>query len=462
VPVGVANPVVETEGAVGEAVERLLAYRRSEDCYTIPFAVVRELQIAAMNERLQERIDKIKLVRFRAEKGGIAAIGDFADVVPLLLPHTAYKSYPESYLVEEKWDKLTKWLGTVSTYPVDDTDLDGINGLDDWVARLDKAGHPVSCSSGTTGKVSMLVASGADLDWVSDDMVGACCWATAIKPARDRRLFGLGPAPSVPRIIAASKKYAETFLKPDVQRFAYPGPPITIGSIAKMVALRKAIAEGTAMPAEIAEFEKAGAERERALANAVGTTVDALLEARGEKLFVAGFWTGIHQIAAAVRERGYSGKDFHPENMLQVGGGLKRAQMPPNYREFVCETFNIAPERNFQFYGMQEMNTAMPRCNKGERYHVPPWVVCLPLNKEGDALLPMAGEVQCRAAFFDVSMDGRWGGVIAGDKIEVDFGPCECGAQSPSIRDNIMRYADIEGDDKIACAGTIDAYVRGL
>lgn len=34
------------------------------------------------------------------------------------------------------------------------------------------------------------------------------------------------------------------------------------------------------------------------------------------------------------------------------------------------------------------------------------------------------------------------GGIISGGKIEVDFGPCECGAHTPSIRDNIVRYSD--------------------
>ncbi len=115
-------------------------------------------------------------------------------------------------------------------------------------------------------------------------------------------------------------------------------------------------------------------------------------------------------------------------------------------------------------YGMQELGTSMPRCQGGNRYHVPPWLVCLPLNKEGDALVPGIGEgkVEGRAAFFDLSMDGRWGGVISGDHIEVDYSPCACGNRSPSIADNVYRYADLEGDDKIGCAGTVDAYVRGL
>ena len=74
----------------------------------------------------------------------------------------------------------------------------------------------------------------------------------------------------------------------------------------------------------------------------------------------------------------------------------------------------------------------------------------------------ITGEIEGRAAFFDLSLDGRWGGIITGDKISLDFDPCACGAKSPSIRDNIVRYADLEGDDKIGCAGTVDAYVRGL
>jgi hypothetical protein len=72
------------------------------------------------------------------------------------------------------------------------------------------------------------------------------------------------------------------------------------------------------------------------------------------------------------------------------------------------------------------------------------------------------GEIEGRAAFFDLSLDGRWGGIITGDKISIDFGPCACGQKGPTVRDNIVRYADLEGDDKIGCAGTIDAYVRGV
>ena len=52
--------------------------------------------------------------------------------------------------------------------------------------------------------------------------------------------------------------------------------------------------------------------------------------------------------------------------------------------------------------------------------------------------------------------------MISGDRIEVDFRPCACGAGTPSIRDNVARFKDLVGDDKISCSGTVDAYVRGL
>ncbi|MFV8164791.1 hypothetical protein ACNQVK_22350 [Mycobacterium sp. 134] len=68
--------------------------------------------------------------------------------------------------------------------------------------------------------------------------------------------------------------------------------------------------------------------------------------------------------------------------------------------------------------------------------------------------------MQARGAFFDLSLEGRWGGVISGDRIDADFGECHCGHQGPTVGPDITRYADL-GGDKITCSGTIDAYVRG-
>ena len=448
---------------MADAVGRLTRLVEAKDRYGIPFADLREAQIGAMNERFQERKGQIKLVGHRAREAGITEVRSHEDAVKLLLPHTAYKSYPESWLAQKCWDRLSKWLDTVSTHRVPVAKVSDADDVDDWIEKLADNGFFVSCSSGTTGKSAMLVASQKDMDWCKTEAVAAYSWGSGVKPAQDRRIFGMAAIAHVARNLATGEAYAAAMQDPNYERFAYPVPPITVGGLTQMVVLRKAIADGTAQPGDIAAFEEISAARQKAVDEAVGITAQAVVAARHDKIHVSGLWAGLYNVAKAVRAMGYSGKDFNPENSIYVGGGLKRAVLPDDYREFVYETFNIQPGRNYQNYSMQELHSGMPRCQAGGRYHVPPWVVPLILDKAGDNLLPMIdGEYEGRAAFFDLSLDGRWGGVISGDKISIDFRPCACGSKGPSIRDNITRYADLEGDDKIGCAGTVDAYVRGV
>lgn len=447
---------------MGEAVERLTGLVKDEGRYDIPFADLREPQIAAMNERFQARRGSIRLLRHRADEAGLDAIRDHADAVPLLFPHTAYKSYPESFLTGQRWDRLGKWLDTVSTYRVPPQDVAAIDDMDAWIAGLETSGHFVSCSSGTTGKSAMLVASPKDMDWCRTEAVAAYSWGSGVTPAHDRRMFGMAPVASVARNRVTGEAYVAALQDPDFAMFHYPVPPITVGALTGMVLLRKAIAEGVALPEDIRRYEAVSAARQKTVADAVDITARAVIDARASKLHVSGLWSGLYAVAKAVRDMGYAADDFHPENSIYVGGGLKGATLPPDYRAFVYQTFNIAPDRNYQNYSMQELQSGMPRCRQGGRYHVPPWVVPLLLDKAGETLAPTHGETEGRAAFFDLSLDGRWGGVISGDKVSIDFGPCPCGHKGPSIRDDIVRYSDLEGDDKIGCAGTVDAYVRGV
>jgi hypothetical protein len=451
------------ERAVAGEVERLTGLAQAEDRFAIPHSELRDAQVAAMNERLQERRDRIKLLGHRANEGGIDEIRSRDDAVPLLFPHSVYKSYPESFLTEQKWDRLGKWLGTISPYPIAPIETSDIVDLDDWLGRLEAEGNYVSCSSGTTGKSAMLIASERDLDWSRVDTVGVFSWGSGVEPAQDRRMFGVGATVESPKNSTIRDAQAAAFGDPRFEPFRLPVPPITVGQLTKMVVLRKAMAEGTARPEEIADFEATSKEREETLDKAYVIAAERLIDARGDKLFVASQWNALYHVAKLVREMGYSANDFHPDNCIYVGGGLKRAQLPDDYKEFAYETFHIPSNREFQNYSMQELNSGMPRCQQGGRYHVPPWIVPFILNKDGDALLPHeSGELEGRAAFFDLALDGRWGGVITGDKISLDLDPCACGSAGPSIRDDIVRYADLEGDDKIGCAGTVDAYVRGL
>ena len=78
------------------------------------------------------------------------------DLVPLLFAHTAYKSYPQSFMDAGRWDRMGQWLQTLSTADVSNVDTEDVRDVDDWIDRLRAAGHMVMATSGTTGKVSFL------------------------------------------------------------------------------------------------------------------------------------------------------------------------------------------------------------------------------------------------------------------------------------------------------------------
>ncbi|WP_040830214.1 hypothetical protein [Nocardia jiangxiensis] len=445
------------------ATEQLMRLATADDRFDHSHSELRASQLAALNERFSERRDRIKLLARRADEAGLTSIQRFEDAIPLLFPHTAYKSYPEAFLTGRKWDRLGKWLGTVSPYPIPPIDTSDIIDIDDWIDRLQTEGHHLTCTSGTTGRPAMLVSSQQDLEWSCADVVAVFAWGSGVQPAQDRRMLGIATTASSPRNTAIGTALHTAYSDPAKEPFRMPIPPITTGSLTSMIALRKKIADGTALPEELATFERTSEQRQQALDKAMVVAAETLVAHREEKLYLSGMWSALYEAARLVREMGSTAVDFHPDNCLYVGGGRKGAQLPADYEDFVNETFNIGAERKFQMYSMQELNSGMPRCQAGGRYHVPPWVIPFVLDEDGEVLLsPDEGEIEGRAAFFDLSLDGRWGGVITGDKISLDFGRCACGNAGPSVRDDITRYAELAGDDKIACSGTVDAYVRGL
>jgi hypothetical protein len=195
---------------------------------------------------------------------------------------------------------------------------------------------------------------------------------------------------------------------------------------------------------------------------AARAAVDALIEARNRPIMISGMYGQLFPLAEGVREKGFSGSDFNAENAMFVAGGLKGAALPDNYREYILETFNVGEQQMYQTYSMREINATFPVCS-ASRYHISPWVIILPLDVTGEQWLDAGdGEIEARAAFMDLSIEGHWGGIISGDKVTVSFGKCACGHQGPTVGRDILRFADLPDGDKISCAGSIDAYVGGV
>lgn len=444
------------------AVDRLVGLVGAKDCFDVAPAELLTAQLQAANERLEAQRQSIPLLANRAESGGVKEIRQPAALVPLLFAHTTYKTYAEGWLNDGQWDRMGKWLATVSTRNVEGLDTSGVQTLDDWIKQLETVGHYLSCSSGTTGKPAMLSCTEGDIELSARINIEALLFATGLSRGEDRRFLGLGPQFAAPREDAIRQAMVDCFSSRYPPYQFGDGEPITVGSMVDIITLRRKLADGTARPNEIAEFERIATQRAGDMDTSAKKAIDAVIEARSLPLLATGMFATLYQIAEGIRAKGHGGDDFHPNNAMMVAGGLKGAVLPENYREIVLETFNVSEERLYHMYSMREINATFPLCHGG-RYHVSPWVIMLPLDTSGEQLLDAGdGEIEARAAFFDTSIEGRWGGVISGDRVSVSFGKCACGHQGPTVGREITRYSDLPGGDKITCAGSIDAYVRGV
>jgi hypothetical protein len=185
---------------------------------------------------------------------------------------------------------------------------------------------------------------------------------------------------------------------------------------------------------------------------------------RSEPILVSGLWAQYMYVVERGRELGIPDGSFHPETVINAGGGVKGVSLPPDYKQQVARFFGdvIRPG----FYGMTELASGLPRC-EANRYHAPPSLIALVLDRDGERLLTADdadsdGLLTGRFGFLDLIYEGRWGGLISGDKVTMDMSArCPCGRAGHTILDNITRFTDGGVDDHIGCAGAIDAYVRG-
>jgi hypothetical protein len=227
--------------------------------------------------------------------------------------------------------------------------------------------------------------------------------------------------------------------------------------------MRKKIADGTATPDEITSFETEQAHTAAVAQDEILTLMDMLLDRRHEPIYAFGLWAQHMAIIKRARERGIKDGEFHPDTVMYAGGGIKGTALPPDYQEQVKRFYGNV--HMLAVYGMTEMAQLMPRC-EARRYHAPPGLILLLLDQAGETLLGpkdgVKGEVEGRVGFLDLLYQGRWGGLISGDKVTMDYSEkCPCGRAGPTMLDRVTRYAHTAEGDHIGCAGTIDAYIRG-
>jgi len=433
-----------------------------DDAYSRSPAQLAAPQLQAAQELFEERCRQIPLLRRRAEEAGITAIRRLDDLVPLLFAHTVYKSYPGSFIEQGRWDRMLLWLDTLSVADTTDVDIAGVADVDQWIERLWQAGHRVLATSGSSGKCSFLNQTHADYAMKTRHFRFTVGWPH-VRASRDRPVFWLGPLQGPNSAIEAAQISAENWGRPgDIH--ALTDEPLRISEVSRLASMRKKMADGTATPQEIAQMDAEAKQKVHEQVAALRSLTDKILAHRHEPIYLTGMWAQHMMIIQRARELGIKDGEFHPRTVIGAGGGVKGISLPPDYKEQVAKFYGAVIRPGA--YGMTEMMQLMPRCEAG-RYHRAPGFIMLVLDRAGERLLTPAdatdGLAEGRFGFLDLGYEGRWGGLITGDKVTIDFAPrCACGRPGPTLLDNITRWAQIGEDDHIGCAGTIDAYIRGV
>jgi hypothetical protein len=444
--------------------DQLVELAKSPDPFRGAPTGLAELQLEAIRERFAERRQQIRTLDKRAREMGVNEIRSLNDVVPLLFAHTNYKSYPEAFIDASQWKHMNLWLRTLSTYPTDNIDVEGARDVDDWIKRAHAAGHYLFASSGTSGKSSFLDQTAKDREYA----VAACLHAFTFSapehvPDHSRIVFTQMPSKGTHKMIEVGTAHFERWAKPGELHRTLDEPMLAMDTM-RPAQLRRLLAVGKVKPAEIAAYEAETAARQAQRAAAFEGWLEKIYQKRHEPLYLGMMWGAAWTVVERLRARGVKDGDFHPSTLMSMGGGIKGAKLPSDYKEQITGFFGVTPDRITASYAMVEMSGFCAKIQPTESYAIPPWIVPLILDKVGENLLnPVEGSasVEGRMAFFDILADGRWGGVISGDKVRVEFGSGLGGVKVPVVHE-INRYADLEeGEDKLSCAGSIDAYVRG-
>lgn len=440
--------------------------------HTLPREEVEAVQLAAMNRRLEERRHQIKMLEKLADGQGIRQVDSLDGMAPLLMPHDVYKSYPVSLLAKRQFERLNTWLAKLTRYDPAAVDVADCDSIDSWLTKLREATPlDVATSSGSSGTCSFFPKSKRDYRL---SMMGL-----RVQLAQK---FGEDPRPGdiedkIHAIIplyrdghastgAFAKYSGEIFAKGD-PRYWHTAFNFKISSDLMWLAarLRAAAAKGDASKVDVPPGLLARREEwERAQKDMPAQQLEfvnrMIRELRGQRVFVMSTSNLLYAAAKRGVENGLSGV-FAPDSVFMGGGGAKGVALPDDLEEVICKFFNT--QRMISSYGMTEMNSFSVLCDH-DRYHVLPWVTVFLLDLDTGRPLPRTDKRTGRAAFFDMTQDSTWGGIVTGDLVTVDWDrPCECGRTSVALEKKIERISTIQGgDDKITCAATPEAQAEAM
>lgn len=433
-----------------------------------PEAAERDAQ--RINDKFQQMMPQLVALQRIAEDAGTREISRVADVVPLLFPHTTYKSYPLAWLDDARFVPLTRWLQSLTNVDLSAVNGEGIETVDGWIEALDEATPlRLAHSFGTSGKLSFFPRSRAEWEsggravcrtlqtWRPDD------WSVDLT-RQSMPLIQPNHSHGASAVIRGVSSLVS--LMPDGERkvvYLYPESRYSadIASFAGRLKAARSSSDATLpgiLPQAMQRYEAhllSAARREQMCGEFLERVAAGYA---GQNIYMLGLWPVLHDWATAGLKAGIRNL-FGSQSMLHVGGGNKGRELPPGWKEDLFEFLGF--DRCMEFYAMTEMTQSCPRCECGN-YHLPDSLIPLILDARSGALIETGDRRAGRFAFFDTMAESHWGGFVSGDEVILGGAerPCGCGRPGHFLEPDIRRFSlEDGGDDKVSCAGATDSHL---
>jgi hypothetical protein len=440
------------------------------------FALSREqrdrIALSGMQRRFGSLRERIKILHRLAEEQRIDTIDTIDTGAYLLFPHTVYKSYPVSFLEQNRFDRLTRWLGGLCAVDLGGYSAEGVVTIDDWIDGIQSVtGIQLVHTSGTTGKLSFLPRSASDelprlkiqvqsfRDWdgagAGPDLLSApfSCIYPSYRTGATAPLRSIG---TIARYVARSEENLLTLYS---ERFS-----ADFASLAGRLRIAGSRGEQGAIdlnPALLARLDEFR-ERERNRAGAMDRFFHEAQERfGGHDVVVLGVLPLIFDWAEDGLARGMEGL-FGKNSIVSTGGGSKGRELPADAQARIARFLGF--DRQVEVYAMSEMTGICRKCEHGH-YHIPPYIVPFVLDPNTGAPQPREGAQTGRFGFVDLFPADHWGGFLSGDKVTVAGwdDPCACGRTGPYVDSPVHRFSEAQGgDDKITCAAAPAAQEQAL
>ncbi len=425
------------------------------------------IQLAGLQRRFDELAGRIPAIRELAEENKITSLETINDVVPLLLPHTACKSYPLSLIDNSRFAHLNQWLDRYTVHDLSGLDVADCETLDDWLAVVERdTPVRVITSSGTSGKLSIIPRS------LEENKLLPAYFSAFFSPFGDEPgvedayaedVYHVSPQlPGGRHSTALAARYIiEYAYDGQSENFITPEGENSTDLLWMTGRLRKAQADGTLEKLKKSKAWKRLGERVAELQAKRSASLEdfyctMLKQMSGKTVLIRMGVTFMRDMVNAAEKHGIA-ISFAPDSIIVAAGGLKGATALTD--EEISRVEKALPYQMTEVYACSELYGGLARKCKAGHYHAPPWLVSFVLDPETGAPYPRAGEQTGRYAGFDLWATTYWGGYITGDEVTINWdGGCSCGRQGPYMHGSIVRYSEKHGgDDKITCQRTAAA-----